>query len=126
VKLLLIACGGAAGAVLRYLVSGWGQALTGGIFPVGTLLVNVTGCLVIGFAGTVLAGPLIVRDEYRLFVLIGLLGGFTTFSSFGWETFALIADREWSAALLNVVASNGLGLAALFIGVRLAERWQGV
>jgi fluoride exporter len=126
VKLLLIACGGATGAVLRYLVSGWGQALTGGTFPVGTLVVNVLGCLVIGFAGTVLAGPLIVRDEYRFFVLIGLLGGFTTFSSFGWETFALLSDREWGAALLNVVASNGLGLAALFIGVRLAERWQGV
>jgi CrcB protein len=119
-KLLLIACGGAAGTLLRYAASGWGQRLTEGTFPFGTLLVNVTGCLLIGFVGTFFSGPLLVREELRLAVLVGFLGGFTTFSTFGWETFALAAEREWWSAAGNVLLSNGLGLLALWAGVRLA------
>jgi len=119
-KLLLIACGGGAGALLRYVASGWGQRLTDGTFPVGTLLVNVSGCLLIGFVGTYFSGPLLVREEVRLAVLVGFLGGFTTFSTFGWETFALLADREWWGAACNVLLSNALGLLALWAGIRLA------
>lgn len=125
-KLLLIAAGGAAGAVLRYLVAGWGQSLTAGSFPLGTLLVNVAGCFLIGLLGAMFAGPIVVREEYRLAVLIGLLGGFTTYSTFGWETFSLLNDGQRWAAIVNVVLSTGLGLAAVWIGYRLAERWQGV
>jgi CrcB protein len=111
--------------VLRYLMAGWGQKLTAGVFPLGTVLVNVTGCLAIGFFAAVFAGPLLVREEYRLAILVGLLGGFTTFSTFSYETLALIEDREWAPAALNVVLSNGLGLLAALVGSRVAERWPG-
>ena len=124
-RFVLIACGGGAGAVLRYLASGWGQRLTAGTFPIGTLLVNLLGCLLIGFLGSLFAGPVIVREEYRFALLVGFLGGFTTFSTFGYETFLLLADREWWQAVTNVVASNVLGLAAVWIGYRLAVQWQG-
>ena len=124
-KLLLIAVGGSFGAVLRYLVAGWGQRLTSGSFPLGTLLVNLAGCLLRGFLVGVLTGPLIVREEYRLALLVGFIGSFTTFSTFGYETLALLHDREWGGAALNVVASNVVGIGAVLAGLRLAERWQG-
>jgi len=124
-KLLLIGCGGGVGAILRYLVAGWGQALTSGSFPLGTLVVNVAGCLVIGWLGTLLTGPVLVREEVRMALLVGVLGGFTTFSTFGFETGSLLSDGEWAQALLNVALSNGLGLAALFLGFRLARLTHG-
>jgi CrcB protein len=124
-KFVLIAVGGGVGAVLRYLVAGWGQRLTEGSFPLGTLIVNVIGCLAIGFVATLMTGPAIVREEYRFAILVGLLGGFTTFSTFGYETFALLAERGWLQAGGNVVASNVLGLSAVWIGHRLAILWQG-
>ncbi len=124
-KLLLIALGGSAGAVLRYLLAGWGQRLTSGPFPLGTLLVNLIGCLVMGFLVGVLTGPLLVREEYRLALLVGFVGSFTTFSTFGYETLALLQDREWGGAALNVAVSNVVGIAAVLAGMRLAERWQG-
>ena len=111
--------------MLRYWLAGWGQKLSAGVFPLGTLMVNLAGCLAIGFFATVLAGPLLVREEYRLALLVGLLGGFTTFSTFGYETLALLGDREWGPAALNLVLSNGLGLLAVLVGARLAERWPG-
>jgi CrcB protein len=124
-KLLLIGCGGAAGAVLRYLVAGWGQALVAGSFPLGTLLVNVSGCLLIGVVGRLLLGETIVPDHYRFAILVGFLGGFTTFSTFGWETMALLNDGQRTAAIANVLLSNVLGLAAVWIGYRLVQLWPG-
>ncbi len=124
-KLLLIALGGSVGAVLRFLVAGWGQRLTPAPFPLGTLVVNLSGCLVMGFVATVLTGPLLVREEYRLALLVGFVGSFTTFSTFGFETLALLEDRDWGGAALNVAVSNVVGLAAVWAGMRLAERWQG-
>jgi len=125
-KLLLIALGGAAGSVARYLVAVQGQRLSQSVFPVGTLTVNVLGCLLIGLLGTLFAGPVIVREEYRFALLVGFLGGFTTFSTFGFETFSLVSDREWWLASLNVLGSNVMGLAAVWVGNRLALLWQGV
>ena len=119
-KLLFIAGGGALGSVLRYLVAGWGQRLTPGVFPLGTLLVNVSGCLLIGYLGTLFAGPAVIRDEYRLALLVGLLGGFTTFSTFGYESWALLSDREWGLAGANFLLNNVLGLTAVWLGHRLA------
>ena len=124
-KLLLIALGGSTGALLRYLMSGWAQQLTTSAFPLGTLTVNLCGCLVIGFLGALGTSPLIVREELRIPLLVGLVGSFTTFSTFGFETLALLEDGEWGPALLNLTLSNGGGLAAVFVGLRVAERWQG-
>ena len=89
-KWLLIACGGGAGAVLRNAMASWGQRLVTGVFPLGTLMVNTVGCLAIGFLASLFAGPLLICEEYRLAILVGFLGGFTTFSSYSYETFALL------------------------------------
>ena len=123
-KWLLIACGGGAGTILRYAMASWGQRLVTGVFPLGTLMVNTVGCLAIGFLAALFAGPLLIREEYRLAILVGFLGGFTTFSTYSYETFALLGDGEWWSAPANVLLSNALGLFALWLGVRLAGQIQ--
>ena len=125
-KWILIAAGGALGSVLRYAVQGWAQRLTSGSFPIGTLVVNLIGCAAIGFLAAMFAGPTLVREEYRIGLTVGILGGFTTFSTFGLETFLLASDAEYRWALANVVLSCGLGFAAVWFGYRVAERWFGV
>ncbi len=82
-KWVLIAVGGAFGSVLRYALQGGVQRLTGGAFPTGTLAVNVLGCFVLGALAGYFSGPQLVREEYRIGLTIGVLGGFTTFSTFG-------------------------------------------
>ncbi len=126
IKLLCIAAGGGAGALCRYALSGVCQSASGVMFPIGTLTVNVLGCLLIGILGAVFASPQLVREEIRLFLMIGLLGGFTTFSTFGFETLELMNDRQFSLAAANVALSNTLGLAAVWIGYRMTERVVGV
>ena len=125
-KLLFIALGGGLGAALRYAVSSGVQRLSDGTFPIGTLSVNVLGCVGIGLFGTLFTGPIMVREEVRFAVLVGFLGGFTTFSTFGYETTALLADGEWWRAAANVILQNVLCLVAVFGGYRLAVLWQGV
>ena len=125
-QVLFIAAGGALGSVLRFGVAGAVQGLTGGTFPIGTLVVNLVGCPLIGLINGALTGPIQVAPEYRLALTIGLLGGMTTFSRFGWETVELLDSREWWRAGLNVLASVALGLAAVWLGHRLALRWLGV
>lgn len=124
-RFVWIAAGGGLGAVLRFLLSGFVQRMSNDVFPIGTLTVNVTGCLVIGFLGALFAGPAFVRDEWRYFLLVGLLGGFTTFSTFGYETLALADGGEWARVGANLVLSNGLGLLAVWIGYRMAGVLQG-
>ncbi len=124
-KILLIALGGGVGSVLRYVVSGWGRVV-GESFPWGTLLVNVIGCLAFGFLVVALGDPERIRPEFRVALLVGLLGGFTTFSTFGYETFALGNDRQFAFALANVLLSVCTGLVAMWIGHRLAEKLFGV
>lgn len=125
-KLLYIALGGGVGSVLRYLLSGWGQRAVGGErFPVGTLAVNVLGCLAMGVLGARFAlhrG----REEWRLLLLVGLLGGFTTFSSFAFETLALADDGARGRAFTNVLLTNALCLLAVWAGYRAAQRWYGI
>jgi fluoride exporter len=124
-RILMVAAGGATGAVLRYLIGGWCQKLMNSPFPIGTLAINVTGCFLIGFLATVFSRYILIRDEYRIAILIGVLGGFTTFSTFGWETFSLINDgQKWHAAA-NLLLSNVVGLGGVWIGYRLAEKWYG-
>ncbi|MBI1336403.1 MAG: fluoride efflux transporter CrcB [Phycisphaera sp.] len=128
-KLLLIGIGGATGSLLRYSVSGWmqriGERLGDGSFPLGTLTVNVVGCFLIAVLNVALIGPWMVREEYRIGLLVGVLGGFTTFSSFGWETLSLVNNGQWAYAVTNIVLNNLLGLAAALAGYRLAMVWFG-
>jgi fluoride exporter len=125
-KYLLVLAGGALGSLSRYLVQGWAQRLTAGTFPIGTLVVNVVGCFVIGALNMLFTGPFPVRQEVRIGILVGILGGFTTFSSFGWETFALADDGQVATAAANVLLSLVLGLIAVWAGFRIAQRLYGV
>lgn len=125
-KLLWIALGGGGGAVARYVVGGWAQRWSGASFPFGTMTVNVSGCLLIGLAMAKFGGPHLLRDELRLALVVGFLGGYTTFSTFGYETFMLANEGQPRWALGNMLLTNGLGLAAVWFGYRLGERWFGI
>ncbi len=124
-KPVLIFLGAGAGGLLRHWVGGLVQGLAGPSFPLGTLIVNVTGCFAAGFIASVLAGPA-VREDLRAAVLIGVLGGYTTFSAFGRETIALASEGRWVAAGLNVLLSNALGLAGVWAGAAAAGKSAGV
>lgn len=124
-RILLVGIGGAAGSVLRYLVSGWVQSVSGVSFPFGTLVVNVTGCLVIGFLSYLADVRGVLTPEMRALLVIGVLGGFTTFSSFGNETMALVRDAEIGYAFANIALSLILGLGAVYVGRTLgAVVWR--
>jgi CrcB protein len=116
VKVLCVAVGGAAGASMRYLVGLGMFRLFGDRFPAGTLTVNLLGCLLIGLLAPLVFEPReMVRREFQLMIMVGLLGGLTTFSTFGYETFALIDRGRWVAVAANLLLNNvgGIGLALL-------------
>jgi fluoride exporter len=115
---LWVAIGSALGGMARFGCSGLAARWFGATFPAGTLLVNVVGSLIIGFTATMMApdGRLLVAPDARAFVLIGILGGFTTFSSFSLETLNLARDGEWLWAGANVTLSIVLCLAAVWLG----------
>jgi fluoride exporter len=122
---LWIGLGGFMGANARYLLQLWAANRWGANFPYGTLLVNVSGCAAIGFLMTLLTGRLAAPPEVRLFVVVGFLGGFTTFSSFAYETARLAAPGGWWAAGLNFLGNTVLGLVAVVLGMLLAQWLQG-
>jgi CrcB protein len=126
VKILMIATGGGAGALLRYLIAGLVHKAAGGpLFPYGTLAVNVLGCFVTGLLFAYFSGPHLIRDDIRVALLVGLLGAFTTFSSFSWETLFLVRGGEMRLALANVALTNVLALSAMWFGYRIADKWFG-
>jgi CrcB protein len=109
-RLLLLALGGALGTLARYGLNGLIAARVP-TFPLGTMVVNITGCFVIG-----LITPLALRTEWRLFLIVGFCGGYTTFSSFGIQTLELARDGQWLHVAGNVLGSNLLGLLAAYLG----------
>ena len=120
----IVGSGGFVGAICRYGLSGLVQRYTGlSTFPWGTLVVNMVGCLAIGAAVGLMDSRQLFAPDFRLFALIGLLGGFTTYSTFGYETFALLRDAEYMRAMLNVGIHVVLGLALVWAGYSLASRW---
>jgi fluoride exporter len=120
-KLLVIGAGGFIGSVLRYLLGGSVQMLSQSIaFPYGTLAVNILGCFCIGFLSEIFDTRALIGTDTRAFLIIGILGGFTTFSAFGNETMNLIRDGEATLALMNVGAQVLLGLGAVWLGYTLA------
>ncbi len=117
-----VALGGALGSVARYWCSGVVARAMGETFPWGTLIVNVSGSLVIGFIATV-SGPdgrFLIPPEARQFMMVGILGGYTTFSSFSLQTLSLARDGEWLLAGANIVGSVVLCLIAVWVGHMLA------
>lgn len=121
-NVLLVAVGGALGSVLRWGVSGVVQRWSSGPFPWGTLAVNLAGSLAIGLVGGLALERALIPPPTRLFVIVGLLGGFTTYSAFSFETLALLRDGQWTSALGYVLGSVAGGLAAAFAGHALAMR----
>jgi CrcB protein len=117
-RLLLVCAGGALGSGVRYLVGGWVAAATGASFPFGTLLINATGSFLISIVMYLGLNVGVLGPDLRLFLAVGILGGFTTYSSFNYETLALLERRAWTlgvlyfaATLVGCLAAGGLGLA---------------
>jgi CrcB protein len=123
-NIFLVGIGGFVGSVLRYLVGGFFQQ-AGRDFPLGTLVVNVVGCFVIGFLSHLAEGNGMFGSQSRSFVFVGVLGGFTTFSSFGNETLKLALENQMTNAFANVGANVILGLIAVWLGHMLAARIWG-
>jgi len=119
---LLIALGSAIGGVSRFWLSGQIANSFGETFPWGTVIVNITGCLVIGLFSTLTGteGRVFVPGEWRQFFMIGVCGGYTTFSSFSLQTLNLALGGEWLAAGLNVLVSVALCLVAVWAGHAIA------
>ncbi|MDD5772383.1 MAG: fluoride efflux transporter CrcB [bacterium] len=121
IKILIVGLGGFIGSVFRYLLGNWvSRLLNNPEFPYGTLTVNILGCLVIGFLGGIVNLRQGFTPETRLFLFVGILGGFTTFSSFGYETFLLLNNGKIFTAGINIVAQVFIGLAAVWIGYRFS------
>jgi CrcB protein len=124
-RIVLLAVGGLLGTLARYGLNGlvsnhqartW---TTWATFPLGTMVVNVTGCFVIGAIAAVSspdAGRFWIKPEWRDFLMVGVCGGYTTFSSYGLQSLNLAKDGEWGSLALNVVGSNALGLLAVWLG----------
>lgn len=123
---VLVAAGGALGTVVRLLVSRWVAGLLHTPFPLGTFLVNVTGSFLLGLVGGLIASRAVSQpDVWRLAIGVGFLGGYTTFSTFEYETHTLLEGGAWFVAAANVCLSVFLGLAAVRLGVVAARSWMG-
>jgi fluoride exporter len=121
-KLLLVAAGGALGTGCRYALSSLVYAhIDRPTFPWANLLVNVTGSFAIGVLAQIFDARLLVSPTARAVLLTGVLGGYTTFSSFAYETLALLRDGEYVSALLNAGGNLALGLLAVWLGIRLVQ-----
>ncbi|MFQ5588790.1 MAG: fluoride efflux transporter CrcB [Nitrospiria bacterium] len=118
-KVLFVGLGGFLGAVLRYWVGGWAQNVSGSHnFPFGTLAVNLLGCLLMGFLIRMTEVSEWLNAQTRLFAMVGVLGAFTTFSTFGGETFILLRDGKNLMGLMSVGAHLLFGLAGVWAGYR--------
>ena len=124
--MLFLAVGGALGTLARYGLNGVVSARAA-TFPLGTMVVNITGCFAIGFIAAISDpsfGRAWVKTGWRDFLMVGFCGGYTTFSSYGLQTLSLARDSEWLFAGLNIVGSNILGLVAVYLGWALGRLVQ--
>ena len=121
-RIALLIIFGAAGTLARYGLQGLIQQRTGEVFPYGTLIVNLVGCLLLGGIGEYALTHLTVPPEWRIGITVGFFGAFTTFSTFSWETVRLIQDGEWARATAYVLASILGGVVCVFLGMRVADR----
>jgi len=122
-RLLLIAVFGAVGTLARYGLQGLVQIRMGSTFPFGTLLVNLTGCFLLGLIGQITLNRMIVPPEWRVAIAVGFFGGYTTFSSFGWETAKMLESGEWLRATTYVASSVIFGLLLSVARIHLANRF---
>lgn len=121
-KMLLVGLGGFLGSILRYGLGGMiARSKAGWTFPLETLLINVAGCLVLGLLAGLSESRGVFTGTSRAFLFIGVLGGFTTFSAFGYETFQLMRDGQWNTAALSTVLQVLLGIGAMWLGHALGR-----
>jgi CrcB protein len=121
-KLLYISVGAVLGACARYLLSNYVARHAFSAFPYGTLLINVTGSLLLGFFLILATERLFIADRWRMLAAVGFCGSYTTFSSYAFESFALMEQGQWLQVTLNVFGSNVLCLASVAVGAAVA-RW---
>ena len=121
-RYLLVLIGGGVGALARYVAASAIMTRFGGKFPLGTLTINVTGSFLIGLLMTMLTERFELDPRWRLLLVVGFLGGYTTFSSFEWETFTSVRDGALWTGMLNIVSSVLIGYIAVWLGVALARR----
>jgi len=122
-KLFLIALFGAVGTLARYGLQGIVHARMGTFFPYGTLFINLTGCFFLGLIGQLTLNRMLISPDMRLAIAVGFFGGYTTFSSFGWETAKMLESGEWLRATTYVGVSVVAGLLLSVAGIRLAARF---
>ena len=122
-RLTLIAVFGAIGTLARYGLQGFVQVRTASTFPYGTLAINLSGCFLLGLIGQFTLNRMVISPDWRVAIAVGFFGGYTTFSSFGWETAKMIEDGEWLPAAAYVGASVVVGLLLSVAGIRLANRF---
>ena len=121
-QIILVGLGGFIGSSLRFAMSGWVQRMFPySQFPYGTMSVNVLGCLLIGYLGGVAEQRQTLEAGTRLFLLVGVLGGFTTFSTFAYESLALAQDSLYFKMMLNVVVQVVIGFSAAWLGLIVAR-----
>ena len=122
-RIALIAIFGAIGTLARYGLQGVVQIRLGSTFPYGTLLVNLSGCFLLGLIGQLTMNRLVISPDWRVAIAVGFFGGYTTFSSFGWETAKLLEEGAWLHASVYVGASVVVGLLLSVAGIRLANKF---
>ena len=113
-----VACGGALGSAARFLTVVIAQSLFGARFPIGTLVVNSVGSFLIGLFMGLFMDRLADVEYLRLFLVVGILGGYTTFSGYAWDTWVLYMNGQWLAASLNFLLNNVLTMVLLLIGMQ--------
>lgn len=121
-RYLMVMLGGATGSLARYMVGTAIMNRVGGRFPLGTVFINITGSFLIGFIMTMLTERLNPHPNWRLLLVVGFLGGYTTFSSFEWETLGLVRDGGRWLGLLNVAGSVLMGYIAVWFGAVIAGK----
>jgi CrcB protein len=124
-RVLLVAAGGALGSALRYLVASTAVVWLGPTFPWGTLAVNLGGSFLIGLVQAVAAERLVLSEEARLFLTTGVMGGFTTYSAFSYETVGLMERGAWGPAWLNVALTTAACLAVCYLGMLTGRLLRG-
>ena len=121
-QLALVGCGGFIGSCLRFAMHSWiHRTISYSQFPLGTLGVNVLGCLLIGYLGGIAEHRQALDASMRLFLLVGVLGGFTTFSTFAYDSLALAQNAQYFGILLNVVLQVTIGFSAAWLGLAAAR-----
>jgi CrcB protein len=120
-----VGIGGGAGAIARYAVGRWIERQAGSAFPYGTFVVNLSGAFLIGVILTVLLDNLSLDPRWRLLIVVGFLGGYTTFSSYAYEVYALADRDQWLKAAFYVLGSNAIGLFACLAGIVLTRQLTG-